>query len=101
MPSDCQEMVMMGTNPSALPAYCQNPNSAAAAATTTTTTTETTAEDEAKWNAVGKTKPVFPATTDEECKYIMRLIATADPKYHTLDTQGNLIMNPGAFLHEN
>ena len=93
-------MVMMGTNPSDLPDHCHDPNPTAAVATTTTTDTEK-AEEEAKWNAIGKTKPVFPATTDDECKYIMRLIATADAKYHTLDSEGNLIMNPGAFLHEN
>ena len=55
------------------PAHCVDPNSAEAIAAA-----DAVAE-EAKWNAIGKTKPVFPATTDEECEYILKLI---EPKDH-------------------
>ena len=58
MPAECQDGFMMGTysfdNP---PEHCVDPNSAEALAATAAV------DEEAKWNALGKTKPVFPATS--------------------------------------
>ena len=73
MPAECQDGFMMGTysfdNP---PEHCVDPNSAEALAATAAV------DEEAKWNALGKTKPVHPAITDDDCDYILKLIGPKD-----------------------